>query len=69
MSGVIKGRGDEGQRGKERWRTEGGGDRDGFTVYYTRLDSIQEHFLGGNVRLKVVFLIRTSPIPVRFDQN
>lgn len=25
MSGVIKGRGDEGQRGKERWRTEGGG--------------------------------------------
>lgn len=23
MSGVIKRRGDEGQRGKERWRTEG----------------------------------------------
>lgn len=46
MSGVIKGRGDEGQRGKERWRTEGGGgDRDEFTVYYTRLASVQEHFL------------------------
>lgn len=25
MSGVIKGRRDEGQRGKERWRTEGEG--------------------------------------------
>lgn len=44
MSGVIKGRGDEGQRGKERWRTEGGGDRDESTVYNTRLDSVQERF-------------------------
>lgn len=30
MSGVIKRRGDEGHRGKERWRTEGdGGDGGG----------------------------------------
>lgn len=28
MSGVIKRRGDEGQRGKERWRTEGDGERE-----------------------------------------
>lgn len=61
MSGVIKRRGDEGQRGKERWRTEGDGrkkkseregerERDGdeveLALYYSRLDITQEHFYG-----------------------
>lgn len=60
MSGVIKRRGDEGQRGKERWRTEekeGGtqgkeamrtersGNRNELGLYYSRLDITQEHFL------------------------
>lgn len=56
MSGVIKRRGDEGQRGKERWRTEGdresemGTKRNGNTselgFYYTTLEIAQEHFYG-----------------------
>lgn len=47
----------------------GRGDRDEFTVYYTRLDSVQEHFFFHlNVRIKVLFLILIPPLPSDFTK-
>lgn len=71
-SGVIKGRGDEGQRGKERWRTEGGGTGTS-SLFITRDSTASKNVFFFFLHLKCPFQgfisgLTLSP-PVRFCKN